>query len=73
MVTMAMTIGVAVRAVVAMAPCVRYPGASPCVGNHGSNGHMYHPFFIGAGPTRARWRCSYTVIYITIHFSNIST
>ena len=46
MVTMAMAIGVANRAAVAMAPCVRYPGASPCVGEHGSNGHMVTPFFL---------------------------
>ena len=71
MVTMAMAIAVAVGAVVAMAPCVRYLGARPCVAGYGSYGHMYHPFFINARPTRWRWRCSYTVIYTTIYFSNI--
>ena len=73
MVIMVMTIRVAAGAIVAMAPCVRYPGARPCVAGYGSNGHMYHPFFIGAGPTRWRWRCSYTVIYTTIYFSNIDS
>jgi hypothetical protein len=76
MVTMAMAIAVALpwsqwpwpsqllpAAAIAWAPCARYLAFLACVGNHGSNGHMYHPFFIGAGPTFAVGAIA-TLLYI---------